>query len=384
MVLYIALWLINIIYVIRRRNNNVVSLLSYIYFGLLFVSNQAEGGDAQLYKLYFENQWVSGGMFEIGYTFVEKSLHSLGIHTYTGLLISLFAIATFFLWMGLRKLDICYHYFFVITMPFILPTYATAIRFFVASAIIVAAIRCLADNKRILFVILVTIAGSFHLLSMFYLIFIFCTSKKMTTLSGNRKFILWFVSFFSVLCFAISVVSKSNPLVMAVVRIAALVFNIGENKLDAYTTTNTNLGGLIFLFIYLSGLVVAVMMRRRINAEHSYRKDSVYASRDSYGTLLTYCNINYNIHLLLSIILPFVAMNLIFYRLLIIGHITNCLVLGLYYNQKKYLKKYEVYRISVDFREALVFVVCICWFVPEVIGINSITIRGMIEASGIF
>lgn len=384
MILYFAFWLINILCIIRRKNNNVISFLSYVYFGLMFVSNQAKDGDAQLYKLYFENQWFSGGMFEPGYTFVEKCLHMIGIHTYTGLLISLFVIATFFLWIGLRKLDASYHYLFVIAMPFIIPTYATAIRFFVASAIMMAAIRCLAENKRLFFVALVVCAGSFHLLSMSYLAFLLCTTKRMTRISGNRKFILWFVGIFSLLSFAISVVSKSNPLVMAIVRVAALLFNIGENKLDAYATTNTNLGGLIFLFIYLSGLAIAMIMRKKVYAENSYRFDASDLLSENGGMLLTYCNINYNINLLLSVFLPFVAMNLIFYRLLIIGHLTNALVLGLYLNQHKLQGTLKVYSVAVDFREALLIVACACWFVPEVIGINSITIKGMIEASGIF
>lgn len=384
MILYVILWLINILCIIRRKNNDAISLLSYVYFGLLFVSNQANDGDAQLYKLYFESQLFSGGMFEPGYTFVEKCLHMIGIHTYTGLLISLFVIATFFLWIGLRKLNLSYHYFFVIAMPFIIPTYATAIRFFVASAIMIAAIRCLAENKRLFFIALVFCAGSFHLLSMFYFVFLLSTTKMMAKNSGNLKFVLWFVVFFSLLSFVISVMSKSNPLVMALVRVVALLFNIGDNKVDAYATTNTNLGGLLFLFIYLSGLAMAMIMRKKIYSENSYRTAVSELLFENDGMLQAYCNINYYINLLLSVVLPFIAMNLVFYRLLIVGHLTNALVLGMYLNQQTLKSTHKAYDITIGSREAILIAACACWFVPEVIGINSITIKGMIEVSSIF
>ncbi len=382
MILYIVLWLINIYYIARKRNNNIVSLLSYMYFGALFISNRATEGDALLYKLYFENQWFSGGMFEIGYTFIEKTLHSIGIHTYTGLLISLFIIATFFFWLGLRNLNISYHYFFVIAMPFIIPTYAVAIRFFVASSIMVAAIRYLAENKLMIFITLVICAGFFHLSSMFYLLFFLCSTKKITMLSGNRKFILWFVGFFSLLSFAISIVSKSNPIAMAAVRVASLVFNIDENKLDAYTTTNTHFGGLIFLFIYLSGLLVALMIRKMVSRETTYSTESTGSQLNN--RLQVYSTINYNINLLLSAILPLIAMNVVFYRILIIGHITNALVLGLYLTQHKKQGIHGSYSISINTSDFMMGIACVCWLVPELIGMNDITIQGLIEASSFF
>lgn len=366
-------------YVLQRRTNRLISVITYLLLAVLFVSNSGLLGDAELYKWYFEKGIFSNGVFEVGYTFVEKMLHMCGIHIYTGLLVALFLIGSIFVWIGLRRYHISYHCVFAIIMPFIFPTYATAIRFFVASAIMVASIRYLVEKRYWLFALFVVLAGLFHLLSLFYVVFYICGTKRMTTISESKKFFLWFVVFFSILSFAISVTIKTNPLVMFSVKIAAVLFNVSDNKLDTYTTSYTNLGGLIFFFIYLCGLVTAIAIRREMI--HDNNTDIVNLEVDN-SIIKSYVMINYSINLLLSVILPFVAMSLIFYRLLIIGQITNAVAIGMLIGRKRCEKEHG--KIIVSPMRALFLVSCLSWLVPEIVGINGITIKGIFDSSLLF
>lgn len=379
MILYMVLWIANLLFVINKKDNKAISFITYLVMGILFVSNAGVSGDAELYKWHFENRLFSDDAFEVGYCFVERMLHVCGIHAYTGFLIVLFVLGTAFLWIGLKKYNISYHYLLSVTMPFIFPTYATAIRFFLASTIIVAAIRFLNERKYWIFAILVICAGSIHVIAMFYMVFIFCGVARISTIYQNKKFLLWLVVVFSVMNFAVSVMLKKNFLILAFVKIVAIVFKIGENKIDAYATTSTNLGGVIFLLTYLCGLVTAIFIRRAVfDRERVNDKNS----NQAIEKVKEYSMINYNINLILSVILPFVAMSLLFYRLLIIGHISNGITLGMY--RKQNLSKRRMGIIQIDPVNIFFILSCFSWLIPEIIGINSITIKGIIESSSLF
>ena len=90
----------------------------------------------------------------------------------------------------MRKVDISYHYVLVIIMPFIFPTYATAIRFFVASAMTVASVRFLIEKQYLKFFIFVFMASSFHASSLFYIVFFFCISKLESAIGERKKILL--------------------------------------------------------------------------------------------------------------------------------------------------------------------------------------------------
>ena len=108
MILYMTLWIINLLFVIIKKDNKIICFITYLTLGILFVSNAGLSGDAALYKWHFENKVFSGELFEVGYTFAEKIFHACGIHTYTGFLIVLFVLGTIFLWIGLKKYNISY------------------------------------------------------------------------------------------------------------------------------------------------------------------------------------------------------------------------------------------------------------------------------------
>ena len=95
-VIYITLWLINAGYAFVRKNNRLVSFLTYIYLGIIFSTNAGKHGDAEIYAYGFLNQYFPDNGFEVGYILFEKIIWQIGIRSYTGLLISLFLFGSFF------------------------------------------------------------------------------------------------------------------------------------------------------------------------------------------------------------------------------------------------------------------------------------------------
>lgn len=378
MILYIILWIVNMWYILQGKDNKVISFFSYLFFGVLFISNAGRTGDAAIYKAYFENQWFPEGAFEFGYTLLERTVFYCGIHTYTGFLIVIFLLGTLFLRVGLKKIDISYHYILAIAMPFIFPTYAVAIRFFLASTMVVASICFLMEKKYLSFFILVFLAGSFHTSSLFYGILILCISRIGSAIGECKKIVLWVISIFSMINFAGALILKRNLVTSLAISVANVMSGALGDKLSAYTSTTTNLGGLIFVLIYLSCLVTAIMTREMIKKEYG----TALSGNKSSAFVQKYSVVNYNINLVLSILLSLIAMNLLFYRLIIIGSLSNAIALGLYAWQHKGESRRGIVRICPV--KLCYLVSCLLWFVPEIFKINDITIRGLFDASVFF
>lgn len=379
MILYFLLWIINLLFALKKKNSKPISIITLLALGVFFISNNGMLGDAAIYKGHFEDRLFSEGVFEAGYTFIEKILPVFGVNTYNGLLIFLFFVSSFFWWVGLKKYNISYHCIFSIIMPFIFPTYTVAIRFFIASSIMVTAIKFLNENKYLLFTISVICAGLFHVISLFYIILILCGNKNKFTIGRNKRALFWAVAIFSTLNYIIFIAVKKNIFILAFVKIVAFVLNIEEIKISAYATTYTNYGSIIFLVIYLCGLATAYFMHRTVVAEE---RASGKKNIQTTGEIKSYSMINYYINLVLSATLPFIAMNLLFYRLLIVGHISNAIMLEMHQRRNITERRAGCYHVSLT----TVFFAfsCLSWFIPEIVGINDITIEGMLRSSFLF
>lgn len=373
LIVYILLWIANLIYILKRKDNRFLSLITYIFLGFIFISNSGDTGDAQLYKNYFENQNLVDLNFEFGYNFIAQILYSFGIYTYTGLLIALYVLSTFFLWLGLRKMDVSYHCLFAIVMPFIFPTYATAIRFFVASTILISAIKYLFERKYLIFTVLLIFAASFHTLSIIYFLF-FLGAVDFNYRWKIKRILLWFIAILSVVLFGVYIILKTNFMTLLLSYVVPMLFIINDSKMDAYFTTNTNWGGAVFFVVYICGLLLAIVIKKYVDNDNG-----VIHVNDR---IKNYSELNYNVNLILSMIIPLLAINLVFYRLLIIGHITNAILLGMVYKNNTSKKPGQIIIINTV---TIAFIVCcMFWFIPEFVKIQSISIRGIIEAMGVY
>lgn len=374
--IYLAFWFANIIFLITKKNSQIIVLASYFVFLILFVLNMGTTGDAYLYKTVYERGLWDGSGFEVGFIILQKLIFFCGIRNYNILLFVIFTIGTLLLWVGLRKYDISFHAIFVISMPFIVPTFTVAIRFFIAFAALIAGLRYLLNKRYLLFVVFILIAFSFHRVSLFYIILLFCTTKRMDDLSNNRKVFLRLVGVMSLLYFLLCFLTGENTIVRFIAYCVSEFFDISNDKLEAYTYTSTRFGGIVFVIIYFAGLITAVLIKKKIISE---KKDLIDDISETYDMIQRLGKFNLNLNILLSVILPLIAMNIVFYRLLLIGHVLNAVVLGMSYRYFYRDDNMMVLRFSLTGADISLLVSGIMWYIPEIIRLQSISIQGMFD-----
>lgn len=355
-----------------KKNNRYFCFLSCLMLIILFVSNGGTTGDACIYRETFEMQYLDKAGFEIGYVILGKLIYLFGVHTYIGFLITLLFFVSIFIFQAFKKLKISYHCLFSVLMPFIFPTYSVAIRFFVASAIMILALRYLLERKYYIFLLLLLLASSFHTISFFYIIFLLCIPFKKHSWK-KRNIELWGVAIFVILYYLIVLLLNRNFLVEVIIKTIAVAFNVNPKKYG-YASMRTNYGSLLFLFIYFWGLYLSFLQNKLLC------KTVIEIKTFNDKFLLIYSRFNYNLNLVLSLVLPLLCTTLIFYRLLLVGHVSNAIVLGLLLKNRNTNRKDKLYRFVIT-----VFVFsCISWFIPELIAINNITIKNLINSSLIF
>lgn len=375
MAIYILLWIVNIWCLLTNRNNKYICVLTYGFMGLLFISNMGTYGDAYSYKIDFENQVFLTDWTEMGYQIFKNTLYQISINTYFGLLVSIFVFCTVISFFGLAKFKCSYHGMIAMIMPFIFPTCSVAIRFFMAISIVLLSLRFLIKRNYFIYIMLIFLATLFHRSVFIYLILIVCTSNKIMSLNKANKLLIKIIFAISLLCLIYTYIGGSLPFIDSIVRMISFVFPNIEVKIQTYTTSVARLGSLIFYVIYFAGLFFAYIVRKSVYVENGLPD----ACENSTKELCKMADLNFNIHIVLSILLPFLALNLIYYRLLIIAFVSDAILFGMYIKEKKTTKSLTIINTNKVYISFLA--ICILWFIPEMIGINGITIQGIFDAS---
>lgn len=379
MILYIMLWLINIFFVLNRRTSKFIWGITYFIMMLLFVSNKAETGDAYIYKMDFENQNYLQNEYEIGYWFLKKILYLLDINVYFGLLIAIAIFVTFVLITGLRKFTCSYHAVLAMVMPFIFPTNAVVIRFFISSVLMIHALYFLLSKKYCRYILVVIFAALFHITACIFLALLGCTSNRMIRINKNNKLWFWLIIGFSILGTVLVYISNHIPFMEALIAIIPSQFANIALKIEIYTTSSTSFGAFIFFVIYFAGLYFSYNVRNSI-----FLKQQTSENRGNLKAieLVRMAEMNLNIHLMMSIVLPLLALNLVYYRLLILAFLSEAILFGMYI---KYIgSSNNTSTIVINTTTLSFLAVCVLWFIPEIVGVNSINIQGLFDASFLF
>lgn len=374
MTIYILLWILNLWCLLINRDNKYICALTYGFIGVLFISNMGIYGDAYSYRIDFENQVYSTDWAEIGYQIFKNILYQIGVNTYFGLLVAIFIFCTVILLLSLFKVKCSYHGLLAMVMPFIFPTCAVTIRFFMAISIVLLSLRFLIKRNYFTYIVLILFATLFHRSVFVYLILIVCTSDRIMASKVN-KFWIKIIFVLSLFCLICTYIRGSVPFIDLIVDLASFMFSDIDVKIQTYTTSVARLGSLIFCIIYFTGLYFAYLIRKSV-----YNANGLPSTcENDKKELCKMADMNLNIHLILSIILPFLALNLVYYRLLIIAFITDAILFGMYVKERKSTKSLMVMNINKVYISFAI--TCVVWFIPEIVGINSITIQGIFDAS---
>lgn len=374
--LYYFLWIINIVLTLYGYRRKSISILSVVLFFCIFISNPGVTGDAYKYRIDYEDNAFGAEWSEVGYNLFKAIAHSLGIATYSSFLIAVAIFCFLLIFCGMKKLGNNYSPIFMTTMEFILPSFATTIRFFMAFSIFVFALPFLFDNKKIkYYILLILFATTFHRAAIFFLIMVLCVQGKGRRIVHSktiRKIFTFFVVAFSITCVAVTYITKKFFFADILVSFFSSVMPGLGYKLSIYIATITRFGAMIFFIIYAANLIASINMHKAIR--QSIGKNSqnnlgflYYLSKSTY-----YCNI------LCVSLLPLLVLNLAFYRLLVLPTFMNAILLG---NISKHNNLNTTKKIKYRNAAICYLLLAIVWIIPEILKINSISISGMIQAA---
>lgn len=372
-VIYYLLWLINIFLMLFNKRSRVVVVLTSVLFFLLFTLNSGQTGDAYKYKMDYELNAFGADWSEIGYNLFKTFTHLIGLNTYNSFLIAIFVVSAVLIYRGMRLIDGNYHALYAVSMGFLFPMFATAIRFFMAFAIFVYALHFLYQNKKVKYIVFIIIAASLHRTALFFIVLPLCMSGKFYEIVSKKivkRIEIGFLALITLICIVITYYTKEFPFADLIISTVSNIFPALDIKMNAYFGTMTRFGALTFFAVYFINLYASVIMRRSVARFMKKNGPCEFLYRFSESTFL--CNA-------ISIVtLPFLILNLAFFRFLVLPTFMNAILLGqiLNYNKCKDI-------IKIDCRKCL-FAICLViavWSIPEILAVNSITIHNMIEST---
>lgn len=383
---YYILFISNFICTLTNIKNKFLVNVTTISLALLFIASNGEIGDSILYKEAFEYREDSNAYgFEIGYRMLTELFHFIDIWDYNIFLIFVFLLTVFNIRTAFRRMGYLipdYHCVFFVIMPFIFPTCTEAIRFALALSFVIQAIQCLLENKPTRFLINIILSGCIHRICLFYLIFILCLRYKTTMLIRISDSLIRFSLYISLLLSIILLTPLRWNIQILIMKICYGMFPTLNYKILAYLNSDVNLGPFLIFTIYCINIIFANKVYSKIrNFEGNIKL---------VDDMLVILKINY----LLGITLPLISLNLVFYRLLMVGNIINCLL----YSTYKYLNSKHIgqqmlkitkdmaptnnkYILNLGMIDIILIVSSLIWFIPESIALHSISIKNMIEGT---
>ena len=373
-IIYIVLLILNMYYSVKGTTNKSILTITYLLIGILFVGNSGMYGDAVKYKLDYEQNAFGDGWGEIGYEILKKICRLIGIDKYNVFLLVIFILSSILFYIGFKNLYLKWHVIFAISMIFIVPTAATVIRYTLALSIVVFSLQYLFKNETIKYIALVFISSLFHKSMIIFALFAL-VRKNYKNINANqlkniKTTLLVFMFSFAIIA---SVFNKIPLLDIALYTMQHL-FNIDINKINAYFNGNfTRLGGFIFYPIYIIGLIL----------NNQIYNDITKIKNQSMQTIIYMSNtINY----LSSCFIPLIAINLVFYRYLILVSFINAFIYSIYkrnvyYNESKIR---ITNHLSISNIDILFILYCLSWLFPEIMHIHSISIFGLVKDLFIF
>lgn len=372
-VIYYLLWIINIILLLLNKKSKLVSTLTFLLFFLLFAANPGQFGDAYKYRIDYELNAFGDEWSEIGYSLFKTFTYFIGLNSYNSFLIVIFIASSLLICRGMRLINGNYHAIYAVSMGFLFPMFATTIRFFMAFAIFVYALHFLYQRKKIQYVIAIIIATTFHWTALVFLIMPFCVSREFNEIvlkKNVRKIEIGLLVVITLVFVVITYYTKRFPFVDLITNAVLTWFPELDIKVNAYIGTITRFGSLIFFGVYFVNLYASVVMRKVVGLIVARNELASCENLYSFSESTFLCNA------VSAILLPFLVLNLVFFRLLVLSTFMNTVLIGMIL---KFNRRSDVVKVNIRKCLLVFFLIIVIWTVPEIVAVNSITIRSMIE-----
>lgn len=313
--LYIVILVINLFYAINSKKNSFVLVLTVAFMAIMMGCNTYTT-DYSGYEIVYNGNRQS--TFEIGFNLANRLCKSIGftyqqflfIYELCGIIIGLTVI---------KRITDNYHYVLAMYLMTAVFMDTNQIRNFMAYMLLALALTYLAEKRNLIYEILVIIASLFHISSVLFVLF----PLFIWIFNSKKNWMKLYVTIIFALCLMIFINGNKIPGLYNLM----LLF-LDKEKVNAYFTTRTHLGFLLFFMGYFSLVLITHISIKEIEYSHHINEKIV-----DYGNTI------YALIMFTSFALPLVMLNsefLRYFRFIIFPIIT--LMAGIMEKKRKHIK----------------------------------------------
>ena len=137
---------LNLFLALELKKSKIVTIITVIWMGVMFCMQLGDTGDHYLYKLAFENTHADVKFEGIFLNILEYFRR--WVSQYEMLLLYVFIFCGGVIYIGWRKTCVNIHAAIAISIPYIYPSMTVTLRFTIAFAILLVALKYLISGKR--------------------------------------------------------------------------------------------------------------------------------------------------------------------------------------------------------------------------------------------
>lgn len=281
----------NLIFAVNSKKNTFVLIITVAFMAIMMGCNTYTT-DYPGYEIVY-NMEGNQGSFEIGYTLTNRIFKLIGltyqqflfVYELCGILIGMIAI---------KRITDNYHYALIMYLMTAVFMDTNQIRNYLAYMLLALALTYLSERKKLIYEVLVIIACLFHTSSAPFALlplFIWIVNSK-------KYWMKIYVGIISALCLVIFINGNRIPGLLNLMTLF-----LDKDKVNAYFTTQTRLGFLLFFFGYFCLVLIVQISLKEIENSHQMNE-----KMDAYG------NVIFSLIMFTSFALPLVMLNSEFLR----------------------------------------------------------------------
>lgn len=325
-IISIALIAANAFFMFSKKNLPLLSISFFCFFWILLWGN-TNNPDFWAYSTIYETNGVfTTNNLEWGFLFLVKLGNYMGLsYNFFLLIVSLVCYTIIFL--TVKKYTSNFHllYVFYFIFPFFMDV--IQIRNFIIMSIFIYATRFLVENSRLKYILLISIACTFHLSAVAFFPFVLVTFK-------NKEILLKTIVISSTLLSAVTLINNKT-----VPFLNVIISAVSNEKVEDYFDSNTNLGFLLYWLLYFLSLS-SIFISKKVyeNFNKTNLKNNLKYS---------FIKVVYWINVVSSLYLPLYLMNSNFSRLLRNTIILNYIVMAIVIPTIRNSKEKAIYLILI-------------------------------------
>ena len=294
--IYIFVVLLNIFFSFRKKNSKIVIALTVSYI-LLCVAGSVDNSDYYNYHEWYLGNWHPPTV-ESGYLFLSDFFAGIGLSYWGFLLLTqafILGVVLFITYVYSKE----YHIVLALYMSYQIFIDYVQRRNAIAVAFFVLAVYFLANNKKIIYAMLIICSFLIHKSMIIFLPFVFLNPNT----KYSKRMVQLFTGALVISCIFLFANGNELPFLKTISRITSNS-SILEGKFERYLTSKTRFGFLLPFFTYFINLLLAFISKNIV----------AFQLQDSDMKIKKYVNISYYFICISAFALPLVMINEEFIR----------------------------------------------------------------------